>query len=143
MGERGVILPTRLFIFTPAFDAPKRLRFLALAHAKAEEDSLTRHRAVIAGDWKIAADWGRPWQMFNLAQDRTELHNLSINEPERFKQMTALWDKWWADKSPGLFKPSGAEPTYRRLADNDEVSQGGNDEADQAGAAKKKRKKQK
>jgi len=40
-----------------------------------------------------------------------------------------------------LFKPSGAEPTYRRLADKDEASQGGNDEADQTGAAKKKNRK--
>jgi len=53
-----------------------------------------RHRAVIAGDWKIAADWGRPWQLFNLAKDRTKLHDLSASEPERFKELTALWDKW-------------------------------------------------
>jgi len=102
---------------------------------------LMDHRAVIAGDWKIAADWGRPWQLFNLAKDRTELHDLSATEPERFKRMTALWDKWWAGKNPGLFKPTGPEPTYRRLADVSEGSQGGNDEADQAGAATQKKKK--
>ena len=123
----------------------KSLRPIFAGETRAPHDvlyfELMDHRAVIAGDWKIAADWGRPWQLFNLANDRTELNDLAAKEPERFKQMTALWDKWWSGKNPGLFKASGAEPTYRRLADNNEASQGGNDEADQAGAAKKKKRK--
>jgi len=101
---------------------------------------LMDHRAVLAGDWKLASDWGRPWELFNVATDPTELRDLASGDPKRFAQMTALWEKWWADKNPALLKAAGAEPVYRRLEDATDRTQGGNNEPDQATPKARKKK---
>lgn len=56
------------------------------------------HRAIRVGDWKLVAK-GRHgqdkvrWELYNLAEDRSELKDLSKAEPERFQSMIALWQK--------------------------------------------------
>ena len=52
---------------------------------------LMNHRAIIEGNWKLASDWGQPWALYDLAKDRTELHDLAKSEPARFKQLQADW----------------------------------------------------
>ncbi len=50
-----------------------------------------RDRALRSGDWKIAsAKMGR-WELYNLAEDRTELNDLAAQHPERVKAMAAQW----------------------------------------------------
>ena len=59
------------------------------------------NRAMIDGDWKIAYDKSvKDWELFNLADDRTELNDLSEVFPERLKAMSDQWDVW--AKSTGL-----------------------------------------
>ncbi len=101
---------------------------------------LMDHRAVLAGDWKLASDWGRPWALFNVASDPTELHNLAATDPQRSAQLQTLWEKWWSDKNPGLLRAAGTEPVYRRPFDANEGTQGGNDEPDQAAPKARKKK---
>ena len=54
------------------------------------------NRAVRVGDWKLAAK-GRAgqdevdWELYNIETDRSELHNLAEQQPERVKQMSAQW----------------------------------------------------
>jgi len=74
---------------------------------------------------EVASDWGQPWALFNLAADRTELRDLSRQEPQRLKELTGLWDAWWKGKDQGFLKASGGEPSYRRMADQTESTQGG------------------
>lgn len=35
-----------------------------------------------------------PWELYNLKADRTELHNLAAEEPERVKELAAKWETW-------------------------------------------------
>ncbi|MFT6863426.1 MAG: arylsulfatase A-like enzyme [Akkermansiaceae bacterium] len=50
-----------------------------------------KDRALRSGDWKIAsAKLGR-WELYNLAEDRTELHDLAAKHPGRVKTMVAQW----------------------------------------------------
>jgi arylsulfatase A-like enzyme len=91
---------------------------------------LMDHRALIQGDWKLVSDWNRPWALYHLATDRTELNDLSAREPERADRMVREWTAWWADKNPGLLRSAGAEPAYRHLDDRTEGSQGGRAEPD-------------
>lgn len=51
--------------------------------------------AVRVGDWKLVR-MGRngPWELYNLKADRTELHDLAAQEPDRAKAMAAKWDTW-------------------------------------------------
>ena len=50
-----------------------------------------KDRALRSGDWKIAsAKLGR-WELYNLAEDRTELNDLAAKHPERVKTMVTQW----------------------------------------------------
>jgi arylsulfatase len=52
-------------------------------------------KAARIGDWKISALKNKPWELYNMAEDRTETNNLAINYPEKVKQMSVLWDDWY------------------------------------------------
>jgi arylsulfatase len=49
------------------------------------------NRAVRMGDWKLVAEHAKPWELYNIARDRSEQHDLSQQEPERVNQMAALY----------------------------------------------------
>ena len=50
------------------------------------------NRALRVGDWKIVASGpGTPWELYDLATDRGESHDLAALEPERVKELAALW----------------------------------------------------
>ena len=52
------------------------------------------NRAIRDGDWKLVAEHGEAWQLYNLKTDRTELHDLSKQEPERAAKMIAAYAAW-------------------------------------------------
>jgi arylsulfatase A-like enzyme len=82
------------------------------------------HRAVIAGDMKLVSDWGRPWELFNLAADRTELHDLTKAQPEQVARLEKLWNTW-AETTNTRVRSAGGEPIYRHQADEQEKFVGG------------------
>ncbi len=49
------------------------------------------HNALRIGDWKLVNKNFRPWELYNMAEDRTELHNLADSQPERLEQMARQW----------------------------------------------------
>lgn len=51
-------------------------------------------RAVIEGDWKLVALKDRPWELYNLSRDRTEMDNLAAKHPDRVRTMSRQWDSW-------------------------------------------------
>jgi arylsulfatase len=61
--------------------------------------------AVMDGDWKAVNTGGAggKWALYHLATDRTEMHDLSAQEPDRLR---ALIEKWhpWAERT--LVKPA-------------------------------------
>ena len=52
------------------------------------------NRAVRVGDWKLVAEHGKPWELYHIAQDRSEQHDLSKEQPERVHEMAALYDAY-------------------------------------------------
>ncbi len=50
------------------------------------------NRAIRVGNWKLIAtgDDG-PWELYDLAKDRTEQHNVANAQPERVRQLSAQW----------------------------------------------------
>jgi arylsulfatase A-like enzyme len=54
------------------------------------------NRALRIGEWKLVAK-GRhgqdevKWELFNISNDRSEMHDLSAVEPERFQRMQKMW----------------------------------------------------
>ncbi len=47
-----------------------------------------------AGDWKIVSLAGKPWELYDLSQDRAELNDLATQQPERVKEMSVQWNQW-------------------------------------------------
>lgn len=73
---------------------------LLFRNAKSTNDTLFwEHeggRAARLGDWKIAALRNKDWELFNLAEDRTETNNLASANPGKVKELEELWKKWSA-----------------------------------------------
>jgi arylsulfatase A-like enzyme len=51
------------------------------------------NRALRLGDWKIvAAGTKAPWELYHLAEDRTETRDLASRHPERVREMALRWE---------------------------------------------------
>ncbi|MEM9478468.1 MAG: arylsulfatase [Verrucomicrobiota bacterium] len=49
------------------------------------------NRAIRKGDWKVVSARGAAWELYDLSQDRTELHDLATENPELTKELSDLW----------------------------------------------------
>jgi arylsulfatase len=57
--------------------------------------------AIRDGDWKLVR-YGqtgrnsnlRAWELYNMADDRVELHNLANEHPQKVQQLAAKWEAW-------------------------------------------------
>ncbi len=52
------------------------------------------NRAIRVGDWKLVSKHPGEWELYDIAADRTEQHNLAAQQPERVKELAAQWDAW-------------------------------------------------
>ena len=50
--------------------------------------------AVRIGRWKLVRRHPRAWELYDMDQDRTELHDLAARMPERVEAMAAQYDAW-------------------------------------------------
>jgi arylsulfatase len=86
-------------------------------------------RSLLRGNWKLVweqrpiniawhgeyPDRWNTWQLFNLANDPTEQHNLAEAEPELTAELAALWEQWADDNNviksiTAQWPPPGAPP---------------------------------
>jgi arylsulfatase len=84
------------------------------------------NHAIRDGKWKLVAERGKAWELYDLSKDRSETNNLAGKLPRRVKQMAAQYDAWAKrtgakihEKSKKL-KPS----TQSQLFDLDEILKG-------------------
>lgn len=52
------------------------------------------NRAVREGNWKLVAANKQPWELYDIAADRTELNNLAAKQPEVVQRLSAAYDAW-------------------------------------------------
>jgi arylsulfatase len=52
------------------------------------------NRAVRLGDWKLVAGHGERWQLYDMARDRTELHDVGAAHPEKVAELAGIYEKW-------------------------------------------------
>ena len=54
------------------------------------------NRAIREGDWKLVSklSGGNAWELYNMATDRSELHDQAEAQPERVQAMAAKWHMW-------------------------------------------------
>ncbi len=62
--------------------------------------------AARAGDWKLL-DMGKGYKLYNLAQDIGEKNDLAAQQPEKFKEMQAIYTAWNAKNEPARWLNHG------------------------------------
>jgi arylsulfatase A-like enzyme len=77
------------------------------------------HRAVRIGDWKLVADkrkgpHGGGWELYDLADDRTETRDLAASDPARVAAMEAEWERIAAECRALAASPEPVGGTRRR-----------------------------
>ena len=77
------------------------------------------NRAVVDTIWKLVAKRGQPWELYDASQDRTELNNLSAQDPQRFDRMSNAWARW-ADENEVTPLPVDYNVDYLRQTGNDQ-----------------------
>ena len=72
-------------------------------------------RGVRDGDWKLVAERGREWELYNLKDDRSETNNLIEDYPQKAEKYGNLYDAW-AGRSGA---PSNAEARSMKPSSQD------------------------
>ena len=83
------IIPMEGISLRPAFEKTplKRGRPIYFEHEG--------NRAVRDGKWKLVAKGVRgAWELYDMEQDRTEMHNLAAKEPGITSRMIAQYEQW-------------------------------------------------
>ena len=84
---------------------------------------LGEHMAIRMGDWKLvkspegrlnAVDPAAPWdlskaELYNLAQDISEQHNLAAARPDKVKELADAWLRWNRELAPPRWGPETAQ----------------------------------
>lgn len=52
------------------------------------------NRGLRLGDWKLVAESGGEWELYNLTSDRIEMNNLAKTKPGQFKKILNLYHQW-------------------------------------------------
>ena len=74
----------------------------SLLPAFARDGSVTRdaiwwehegNRAIRVGDRKLVAAKGQPWELYDLATDRTETRDLAAQQPEKVRELAGRWQR--------------------------------------------------
>jgi arylsulfatase len=52
------------------------------------------NRAVRRGDWKLVSRFPGPWELYNLADDRSELTNLAETHPDLVASLSTIYEAW-------------------------------------------------
>jgi hypothetical protein len=68
-----------------------------------------------AGDWKLTAARDQPWELFNLANDRAEQHNLAAEHPEKVQQL---------ERASGRQRQTSSQRSRNSLPPSREVAKG-------------------
>ena len=54
----------------------------------------TGNAAIRVGDWKLVREEPRAWELYDLAADRTELHDVAGRNPDVVADLAARWSTW-------------------------------------------------
>jgi arylsulfatase A-like enzyme len=92
--NRQKIQPMEGQSLAPAFSpTPQLPRSLAQRPLFWEHEG---NRAIREGQWKLVSKHPGGWELYDMDADRTEMCDLAAKQPERVRQMAALWDAWAA-----------------------------------------------
>ncbi len=50
--------------------------------------------AIRMGQWKLVKRYPGNWELYDMEADRTEMHDLAANEPDRVRELADMWQGW-------------------------------------------------
>lgn len=50
--------------------------------------------ALRSGRWKLVKEYEKPWELYNIRRDRTEMNNLAQKNPEQLEKLVGMWEAW-------------------------------------------------
>jgi arylsulfatase A-like enzyme len=62
-----------------------------------------KKHALREGDWKIIRDKDAPWQLYDLATDKSETHDVAAQHLDKVQEMETTWERWSAEQAPPAF----------------------------------------
>jgi arylsulfatase len=80
------------------------------------------NRAIRMGDWKlVAAGKDAPWELYDLSQDRGEIHNLTAEQPDKARELESRWEQRWQEFTALAQKDAPAPPKGAKIKGNPAV----------------------
>ena len=52
------------------------------------------NRGVRVAKWKLVARYPHEWELYDMESDRTEMNDLAGKQPDKVKELAALYDAW-------------------------------------------------
>jgi arylsulfatase len=52
------------------------------------------NRAVRLDKWKLVSRYPRPWELYDMNKDRTELHDVASEQPALVKGLAQQYERW-------------------------------------------------
>ncbi|MDP6650984.1 MAG: hypothetical protein QGF90_02555, partial [Gammaproteobacteria bacterium] len=81
------------------------------------------NRGIRSGDWKLVAEWDKPWELYNISEDRTEQNDLFSGDKTRAKNLENQYFEW-AERAEVLPWPVDPRVVAKRLkGDHAHISQ--------------------
>ncbi len=73
------------------------LEWLADGNTQRQRPIVWEHEgncAVRSGDWKLVRKYPGDWELYDMANDRTELRDLAAAQPRRVRELAAIYREW-------------------------------------------------
>lgn len=78
------------------------------------------HRAIRSEDWKLVAVDGKPWELYNLSEDRSETNDLIQENKAIAQSLNREWNRWWKQTTKRPYNSKRSVTAAKDLRDDRE-----------------------